>query len=329
MNAPTTALLTRPARARPGSPPCARRWARARCARRSAWCIRCIRPRSRSCSNRCRRRSARWSGSSSSPSVEGEVLVELSDDVRAQLIREMEPEELAAATEDLRGRRPRRPGRRPAGERHAAAAAQSMDQPDRERLNRVLAWPEDSAGGLMNTDTVSVRADAIVEVVLRYLRMRGELPQRTDSLFIVDRAQPLPRRRAAGAPADRRPRAQPLAPAWTPTRRASRPRLPAHEVAQLFQRPRPGVRRGGRRTRACCSAASPSMTSSTSSARKPRTRSWHGRPARRGRRVRRRARLDAPAPAVAGHQPGHRLPGRRWWCGRSRAPSRRSPRWRR
>jgi magnesium transporter len=62
-----------------------------------------------------------------------------------------------------------------------------MDQRDRDRLRTVLAYPEDSAGGLMNTDTVSVRADVPIDVVLRYLRMRGELPEGTDSLFVADR----------------------------------------------------------------------------------------------------------------------------------------------
>jgi magnesium transporter len=51
----------------------------------------------------------------------------------------------------------------------------------------VLSFEPDTAGGLMNTDTVSVRADVTVEVVLRYLRMRGELPDKTDRLFVVDR----------------------------------------------------------------------------------------------------------------------------------------------
>jgi magnesium transporter len=63
----------------------------------------------------------------------------------------------------------------------------SMDQRDRERLTTVMAFPQDSAGGLMNTDTVSVRPDVTLEVVLRYLRMRGELPEKTDCLFVVDR----------------------------------------------------------------------------------------------------------------------------------------------
>jgi magnesium transporter len=62
-----------------------------------------------------------------------------------------------------------------------------MDQQDRDRLSTVLAFPEDTAGGLMNTDTVTVRPDVPLEVVLRYLRMRGGLPERTDCLFVVDR----------------------------------------------------------------------------------------------------------------------------------------------
>jgi magnesium transporter len=120
------------------------------------------------------------------PELDGDVLVELSDEVRAQLIREMDPEELAAATEgleiddlaDLIAHLP---------ETVTQQLLHNMDQQDRERLSQVLEWPEDSAGGLMSTDTVSVRADVSVEVVQRYLRMRGELPERTDRLFAVDR----------------------------------------------------------------------------------------------------------------------------------------------
>jgi magnesium transporter len=62
-----------------------------------------------------------------------------------------------------------------------------MDSQDRERLSTVLAYDEDTAGGLMNTDAVSVRPDVTLETVLRYLRMRGELPERTDALFVVNR----------------------------------------------------------------------------------------------------------------------------------------------
>jgi len=64
----------------------------------------------------------------------------------------------------------------------------AMDRQDRERLAQVMSYPEDSAGGLMNPDVVTVRPDVSLDVVLRYLRLRGELPEVFDQLFVVDRA---------------------------------------------------------------------------------------------------------------------------------------------
>jgi magnesium transporter len=109
-----------------------------------------------------------------------------------------------------------------------------MDQQDRERLRRVLSWPEDSAGGLMNTDTVSVRPDVTLEVVLRYLRMRGELPARTDSLFVVDRDDrylgtvPLTRL-ITGNPEDS------VGESLDTEAPRIEPDMPSHDVATLFQ----------------------------------------------------------------------------------------------
>jgi magnesium transporter len=118
--------------------------------------------------------------------AQGDVLVELSEEVRSELLAGMQPDELVAAAEglalddlaDLLAELP---------EAVTRQVLKSMDQQDRDRLSAVLAFPEDSAGGLMNTDTVTVRPDVPIEVVLRYLRMRGELPERTDCLFVVDR----------------------------------------------------------------------------------------------------------------------------------------------
>jgi magnesium transporter len=61
-----------------------------------------------------------------------------------------------------------------------------MDASDRARLEAVLSYPEDSAGGLMNTDTITVRPRHAVELVLRYLRLRKELPDSTDALIVVN-----------------------------------------------------------------------------------------------------------------------------------------------
>jgi magnesium transporter len=121
------------------------------------------------------------------PELEGDVLVELNEEVRAGLIREMETEELVAATEglevdDLAGLLRELP------EAVNQQVLRSLDAQDRERLNSVLAYEEDTAGGLMNTDAVSVRPDVTLETVLRYLRMRGEVPDRTDALFVVNRS---------------------------------------------------------------------------------------------------------------------------------------------
>jgi len=120
------------------------------------------------------------------PELEGDVLIELNEEVRAELIGGMDADELIAATEgmevddlaDLIGDLPETLNQR---------VLQSMDMQDRERLNAVLAFEQDSAGGLMNLDAVTIRPDVTLEVVLRYLRMRAELPDRTDRLFVVNR----------------------------------------------------------------------------------------------------------------------------------------------
>ena len=107
--------------------------------------------------------------------------------VRTPLLEEMEPQEVAAATlgldaddaADILQDLP---------ESVADQVLRSMDEQDRQRVSAVLSYPEDTAGGLMNTDTISVRADVDIDVVIRYLRLRGSLPEGTDSLFVVDRS---------------------------------------------------------------------------------------------------------------------------------------------
>ena len=165
--------------------------------------------------------------------LEGEVLVELNENVRAELMQDMAAEELVAAAEgmevddlaDLFADLP---------ETVTQELLKSMDHQDRERLRTVLSYSEDSAGGLMNTDTVSLRPDVTVEVVQRYLRMRGELPDKTDSLFVVDRFD-----RYLGTvqitrllTEDPEQLVGEILQSEAPTMDPSKP---AHEVAQLFQ----------------------------------------------------------------------------------------------
>lgn len=120
------------------------------------------------------------------PDDEGDVLVEVADEVRDGLIKGMQTEQLIAATEgmeldDLADLLTDLP------ETVTLQVLQSLDHQDEERLRQVLAYDEDSAGGLMNVDIVTVRPDVTLEVVTRYLRARGEMPDGTDSIFVVDR----------------------------------------------------------------------------------------------------------------------------------------------
>jgi magnesium transporter len=120
------------------------------------------------------------------PDDDGEVLLHVNDEVRANLIRGMDAEELLNATDgleidDLADLFQDLP------EAVTRQIVRGMDQQNRERLQTVLEYAPDTAGGLMNTDTVTVRPDVTLDVVLRYLRMREDMPPNTDSLFVVDR----------------------------------------------------------------------------------------------------------------------------------------------
>ncbi len=120
------------------------------------------------------------------PDMEGEVLVELADAVRGGLIAGMAIDDVIAAVDgmqvddlaDLLADLP---------ETVTQEVLQSLDKQDQERLNQVLAYDEQSAGGLMNVDIVTVRPDVTLEVVSRYLRAVGQMPDGTDSIFVVSR----------------------------------------------------------------------------------------------------------------------------------------------
>ncbi|MGY8907490.1 MAG: magnesium transporter [Pseudomonadales bacterium] len=120
------------------------------------------------------------------PELEGEVLHHLSDEIQAEFVNQMNTEELLQATENL-------------DTDHFADILQqlpktvmqevlnSLGQQDRERVEQVLSYPEDTAGGLMNTDVVSIRPDITIDAVLRYLRRHDTMPDMTDNLFVVTR----------------------------------------------------------------------------------------------------------------------------------------------
>jgi magnesium transporter len=168
------------------------------------------------------------------PEQEADVLNELPEELRNQFLVEMEPKALAlivgqlddddvadilhdlpdSITEQVLG---------------------IMDEADRTRLATVLAFPDDVAGGLMSTDTISIRADLTLDVVMRYLRRHAEIPQNTDSIIVVNREDHfvgiLPIRILLVADPSQSVREMMLT-----NRDAIPAQLPATEVARLFER---------------------------------------------------------------------------------------------
>lgn len=116
---------------------------------------------------------------------QGEILEELNEDAKDSIIGLMDASNLVAATEGmdtddlayvLRG----------IPDSLYQAVLEQMDAQDRLRVEQALAYPEDTAGSIMNTDTITLRPDVSIDVVLRYLRLKGELPEATDTLYVVN-----------------------------------------------------------------------------------------------------------------------------------------------
>ena len=117
---------------------------------------------------------------------DGEILLEVSDAVREMLIENMDRAELLAAaeslnTEEIADLAPDLP------QDVIQDVLRSLDEQNRARLQSALSYEEETVGALMDFDMVMIRADITLEVVLRYLRRLGELPDHTDRLFVVDK----------------------------------------------------------------------------------------------------------------------------------------------
>ena len=120
------------------------------------------------------------------PEISGEVIHELSDEIKLEFLDEMDSVEVASLTEgldvddivDILQQLP---------DRVISEVLQAMSTQDRQRVESVLTYDEDTAGGLMDTEVITVRPDITVDVVLRYLRRFDEIPEITDNLFVVNR----------------------------------------------------------------------------------------------------------------------------------------------
>jgi len=112
--------------------------------------------------------------------AKGEVLAELSEGVFKNLAHELDNRELVNAIkvldiDELADLIPDLP------EALLADVLFAVDTETRANLGEVLSYPEDSAGGLMNLDAITVRDNISLDVVLHYLRLKSELSEPRES----------------------------------------------------------------------------------------------------------------------------------------------------
>lgn len=124
------------------------------------------------------------------PELHGDVLQYLGDDVQIEFLNRMDAEQLLTATEgldvdDLADLLQQLPNT------VIQEVLQSMEAQERQRVEEVLSYPEDTAGGLMNPDAITIRPDITLDVVMRYLRRHERLPDATDTLLVVTRRDEL------------------------------------------------------------------------------------------------------------------------------------------
>ncbi|MGC1508013.1 magnesium transporter [Ketobacter sp. MCCC 1A13808] len=118
---------------------------------------------------------------------EGEILQYLNEEIAAYFLRHRNTEDIISAVEgfdtddfaDLLQELPKTVMRR---------ILESLDDQNRHRIETILSYADDTAGGLMNIDIITIRPDITLDVVLRYLRRHETLPDTTDNLHVVNRA---------------------------------------------------------------------------------------------------------------------------------------------
>ena len=116
---------------------------------------------------------------------EGDVLFELGEEIQQDLISNISNEELSEAVKELEldeivdilQNLP---------EERMKKILSNMSMVDRQRIEMGLTFPENTAGGLLNTDVISVRPNNSIKEVISYLRNLGKLPDNTDKIFVVN-----------------------------------------------------------------------------------------------------------------------------------------------
>ena len=116
---------------------------------------------------------------------EGDVLFELGEEIQQDLVSNISNDELTEAVKELEldeivdilQNLP---------EERMTKILENMSMVDRQRIEIGLNYSDNTAGGLLNTDVISVRPNNSINEVINYLRDQGDLPENTDKIFVVN-----------------------------------------------------------------------------------------------------------------------------------------------
>ena len=116
---------------------------------------------------------------------EGDVLFELGEEIQQDLVSNISNEELIEAVKELELDEIVDILQNLPDERMNSILS-NMSLVDRKRIEIGLTFPDNTAGGLLNTDVISVRPNNSIDEVISYLRDQSDLPENTDKIFVVN-----------------------------------------------------------------------------------------------------------------------------------------------
>ncbi len=107
------------------------------------------------------------------PELQTRIIESLKADKAAEILEEMEPSEAADLLNELE-------------EERSEEILDEMEEEDKEEVEELRDFPDDSAGGLMDTGYLALPVDATVEQAMAELRNNEETLERLHTLFLVD-----------------------------------------------------------------------------------------------------------------------------------------------
>ncbi len=112
------------------------------------------------------------------PEIQASILESLDTETAADIVEEMSPAEAADALNELE-------------EQTSHDILEEMETEPEIEVRELLEYPEDTAGGMMNTEYIALPEDATVADAMAAIRSNEDVLEKLNTLFLVDAAERL------------------------------------------------------------------------------------------------------------------------------------------